>query len=34
MENPRSFIADPWIDKPWMEYSKGKATHDPCACGT
>ena len=26
MENPRSFIADPWIDKPWMEYSKGKAT--------
>jgi hypothetical protein len=20
------FIADPWIDKPWMEYFKGKAT--------
>ena len=22
----------PWIDKPWG-YSKGRATHDPCACG-
>ena len=26
MENPSKFIVDPRIDKPWGEYSKGKAT--------
>src|SRR6185437_12065286 len=26
MENPRLFFVDPRIDKPWGEYSKGKAT--------
>ena len=30
MENLRQFFVDPRIDKPWGEYSKGKATRTVC----